>query len=63
MQKITIPVSIKKIDGFSNFFGSVNEMYYAGTMKQWKAIELTESDVYSDKTVHCTDGDVVITWN
>lgn len=62
-KKITIPVSIKKIDGFSNFFGSVNEMYYAGTMKQWKAIELTESDVYSDKTVHCTDGDVVITWN
>lgn len=62
-KKITIPVSIKKIEGFKYFFGNVDEMYYAGTMKQWDAVELTESDVYSDKTVHCTDGDVVITRN
>lgn len=62
-KKITIPVSIKKIEGFKYFFGNVDEMYYAGTMKQWDAVELMESDVYSDKTVHCTDGDVVITRN
>lgn len=62
-KKITIPVSIKKIDGFSYFFGSVGEMYYAGTMKQWNAIDLTKGELYSDKTVHCTDGDVVITRN
>lgn len=62
-KKITIPVSIKKIDGFSNFFGSVNEMYYTGTKEQWNAIELTGAEVYEDKTVHCSDGDVVITWN
>lgn len=61
--KITIPVSIKKIDGFSNFFGSVGEMYYAGTKEQWNAIDLIKGELYSDKTVHCTDGDVVITWN
>ena len=62
-KKITIPVSIKKIDGFSNFFGSVNEMYYTGTKEQWNAIELTGAEVYEDKTVHCSDGDVVITRN
>lgn len=62
-KKITIPVSIKKIEGFSYFFGSVNEMYYAGTKEQWNAIDLTKGELYSDKTVHCTDGDVVITWN
>lgn len=62
-KKITIPVSIKKIDGFSYFFGSVGEMYYAGTMKQWNAIDLTKGELYSDKTVHCTDGDVVVTKN
>lgn len=62
-KKITIPVSIKKIEGFSYFFGNVDEMYYAGTMEQWKAIDLTKGELYSDKTVHCTDGDVVITWN
>lgn len=62
-KKITIPVSIKKIERFSYFFGNVDEMYYAGTKEQWNAIELTESDVYSDKTVHCTDGDVVVTKN
>lgn len=62
-KKITIPVNIKKIEGFSYFFGFVDEMYYAGTKEQWNAIELTESDVYSDKTVHCTDGDVVVTKN
>lgn len=62
-KKITIPASIKKIDGFSNFFGSVNEMYYTGTKEQWNAIELTGAEVYEDKTVHCSDGDVVITRN
>lgn len=62
-KKITIPVSIKKIDGFSYFFGSVGETYYAGTMKQWNAIDLTKGELYSDKTVHCTDGDVVVTKN
>lgn len=62
-KKITIPVSIKKIDGFSYFFGSVGEMYYAGTMKQWNAIDLTKGELYSDKMVHCTDGDVVVTKN
>lgn len=62
-KKITIPVSIKKIDGFSYFFGNVDEMYYAGTKEQWNAVDLTKGELYSDKTVHCTDGDVVITWN
>lgn len=62
-KKITIPVSIKKIEGFRNFFGDIDEMYYAGTKEQWNAIELTGAEVYEDKTVHCTDGDVVITWN
>jgi len=62
-KKITIPVSIKKIDGFSNFFGSVNEMYYTGTKEQWNAVDLTKGELYSDKTVHCTDGDVVVTKN
>lgn len=62
-KKITIPVSIKKIDGFSYFFGFVAEMYYAGTKEQWNAIELTGAEVYKDKTVHCTDGDVVVTKN
>lgn len=62
-KKITIPVSIKKIEGFSYFFGNVDEMYYAGTKEQWNAIDLTKGELYSDKTVHCTDGDVVITWN
>lgn len=62
-KKITIPVSIKKIEGFSFFFGNVDEMYYAGTKEQWNAIDLTKGELYSDKTVHCTDGDVVITWN
>mgnify|MGYP004526976623 CR=1 FL=1 len=62
-KKITIPVSIKKIEGFSYFFGNVDEMYYAGTKEQWNAVDLTKGELYSDKTVHCTDGDVVITWN
>lgn len=62
-KKITIPVSIKKIDGFSNFFGAVNDLYYAGTKEQWNTIELTGAEVYEDKTVHCSDGDVVITRN
>ena len=62
-KKITIPVSIKKIEGFRNFFGDIDEMYYAGTKEQWNAIELTGAEVYEDKTVHCTDGDVVITRN
>lgn len=62
-KEITIPVSIKKIEGFSFFFGNVDEMYYAGTKEQWNAIDLTKGELYSDKTVHCTDGDVVITWN
>lgn len=62
-KKITIPVSIKKIEGFRNFFGAVNEMYYAGTKEQWNTIELTGAEVYEDKTVHCSDGDVVITRN
>lgn len=62
-KKITIPVSIKKIEGFSYFFGNVDEMYYAGTKEQWNAIDLTKGELYSDKTVHCADGDVVITWN
>lgn len=60
-KKITIPVSIKKIDGFSYFFGNIDEMYYTGTREQWNAIELTGAEVYEDKTVHCSDGDVVIT--
>lgn len=62
-KKITIPVSIKKIEGFSYFFGNVDEMYYAGTKEQWNAIDLTKGALHSDKTVHCSDGDVVITWN
>lgn len=62
-EKLTIPVSIKKIDGFSYFLGNVDEMYYAGTKEQWNAIELTGTEVYEDKTVHCSDGDVVITRN
>ena len=62
-KKITIPVSIKKIEGFSYFFGNINEMYYTGTKEQWNAIELTGTEVNEDKTVHCSDGDVVITRN
>ena len=62
-KKITIPVSIKKIEGFKYFFGNVDEMYYAGTKEQWNAIDLTKGELHSDKTVHCTDGDVVVTWN
>lgn len=62
-KKITIPVSIKKIEGFSYFFGNIDEMYYAGTKAQWNAIELTGTEVNEDKTVHCSDGDVVITRN
>lgn len=62
-KKITIPVSIKKIDGFSYFFGNIDEMYYTGTKEQWNAIELTGTEVNEDKTVHCSDGDVLITRN
>lgn len=38
-------------------------MYYTGTKEQWNAIELTGTEVNEDKTVHCSDGDVVITRN
>ncbi len=62
-EKLTIPVSIKKIDGFSYFFGDIDEMYYAGTKEQWNAIELTGAEVYKDIVVKCSNGDVVITKN
>lgn len=64
-QYLDIPSSVETLLYLSkvpSFFRVPNEIYYNGTKDQWNQIEKPDNyiEIFQDKTVHCTDGDVLI---
>lgn len=61
LKSVTIPVSVTKIE-YGVFASCVNlqDIYFAGTMAQWEAIEKEEIRLNPSQgcTIHCTDGDL-----
>ena len=60
LKKVTIPKTVKAI--YTGAFNSRNlkDVYYGGTIAEWKNIEIDESYYNLDNaTIHCTDGDIV----
>ena len=37
---------------------NLNDVYYSGTVEQWKAIEIGDNEVLTQATIHCCDGDL-----
>lgn len=67
METVYLPVSLTSI-GKSVFGGSysVTDIYYAGTLEQWEAIEKNEQETGHWKptspsfVIHCSDGDITV---
>lgn len=60
LKKVTIPKTVKAI--YTGAFNSRNlkDVYYGGTIAEWKNIEIDESYYNLDNaTIHCTDGDII----
>lgn len=60
LKTATIPVSVTSIDKDAFYdCNALTDVYYAGTVEQWKSIT-SENDDYSldVATIHCSDGDI-----
>ena len=56
--KIIIPVSVTKI-GYEAFFlyGDIADIFYVGSLSQWKQITLVDDAVFSNAIIHCNKKD------
>lgn len=60
LRSVTIPAGITKIPDVFGNCDNITDVYYSGTMTQWKEIPLGVSDApLLAATIHCTDGDIV----
>ena len=55
---LTIPKSVVSIGDSYTFF-NVTDVYYAGSMKDWNAINFEDEECFSNATIHCAEGDAV----
>jgi len=60
-KKLTIPVSVKCIEGLDLLTEDDENIYYAGTKAQWEDIEIITRYIRGEAIiVHCVDGDVEV---
>lgn len=55
---LTIPKSVVSI-GDSYTFYNVTDVYYAGSMKDWNAINFEDATCFSDAIIHCAESNAV----
>ena len=62
LQNVEIPQSITKIGDYAFACSGLTNIYYAGTMAQWNAIEfgIDWNETCEEITVTCTDGTIII---
>lgn len=59
LASVTIPASVTKIDNFAFYAcNSLIDVYYAGSMNQWKSVNIDSvgTSPLPNATIHCTDG-------
>lgn len=58
LKKVTIPKAVKVIDTAAFGVQNLKDVYYGGTVEEWKNIKVREgNDVLNNATIHCTDAD------
>lgn len=55
---VTIPKSVTSI-GYSATLYSVTDVYYAGSMNDWNAINFENENTFPNATIHCAESDAV----
>ncbi len=61
LRSVSLPKTLERIGPFAFAATAVDEVFFAGTMEEFKRIEKTEGEqAWIDRipVVHCTDGDV-----
>lgn len=59
LKKVTIPKAVKVIDTAAFGVQNLKDVYYGGTVEEWKNIKVREgNDVLNNATIHCTDADI-----
>lgn len=56
LETIYLPHSVKKIGEGAFHNTPLTDIYYNGTVDEWKAIEKGETIFSQAVTIHCTDG-------
>ena len=61
LRSVSLPKSLERMGNFAFSDTAVNEIFFAGTMEEFRRIEKPEGEqAWIDRTpvVHCTDGDI-----
>ena len=61
LRSVSLPRSLERIESWAFSATAVDEIFFAGTMEEFKRIEKTEGEqAWIDRTpvVHCADGDI-----
>ena len=63
LTSVSIPESVTSIESYAfSGCGSSMDVTYAGSMTQWRGINIEDGNDYLfETTIHCTDGDITLT--